>query len=67
MDEKHIAEKLLSNFGLRIEPEMSRYVREQLQRSREGEFPVMGGHALTGVPLRQFIDAARLHQALQST
>jgi hypothetical protein len=61
LDEKEIARRLLRNFGIRIEPEMSAYARRQLERdASESSFAIMGAHARTGVPLRTMIDTARL-------
>ena len=60
MDENEITRRLLHNFGIRIEPEMSSYARRQLERAGEQSFAVMGAHARTGVPLRAMIDAVQL-------
>jgi hypothetical protein len=56
---------MLAQFGLRIEPEMSRYVLRQLADRPAGEtsFPVMGGDARTGVPVRRFVPAAAFADA----
>ena len=59
MDEREIARRLLRNFGIRIEPEMSAYARRQLEAA-SASFPVMGANARTGVPLRAMIDAEQL-------
>jgi hypothetical protein len=63
VDEKEIARRLLHNFGVRIEPEMSAYARRQLQRASAREFHVMGSDARTGVPMRTLIDAEQLRAA----
>lgn len=60
MEEKEIARRLLRNFGIRIEPEMSAYARRQLERADAASFPIMGAHARTGVPLRTIIDGSTL-------
>ena len=62
MDEKEIARRLLHNFGIRIESEMSAYARRQLERADNSatSFPIMGAHARTGVPLRTMIDVEQL-------
>ncbi len=52
---------MLAQFGMRIEPAMSRYVVRQLGNtasSSGASFAVMGGDARTGVPVRRFIPAA---------
>lgn len=66
MEEKEIAQRLLHNFGIRIEPEMSAYARRQLERRADNSaktFPIMGAHARTGVPLRTMIDIDQLRAA----
>ena len=59
-----IQRALLRQFGLRIEPEMSRYVERQLLEARTGltmrAIPVIGGNARTGIPMRQWIESASL-------
>jgi len=60
VDEKEIARRLLHNFGIRIEPEMSVYARRQLERNRAADFHVMGSNALTGVPMRTLINVQQL-------
>jgi hypothetical protein len=67
VDEKEIARRLLLNFGIRIEPEMSAYARRQLDRAGAGQFPIMGAHARTGVPMRTTIDAAQLRASAASS
>jgi hypothetical protein len=52
---------MLAQFGLRIEPAMSEYVVRQIGNrasSSGASFPVMGGDARTGVPVRRLIPAA---------
>jgi len=61
LDEAEIAKALLQNYNIRVEPEMSRYVRRQLDEGAK-EFAVIGGDARTGVPLRLIIDPSRLRQ-----
>ena len=60
MDEKEIARRLLHNFGIRIEAEMSAYARRQLERHSAGDFHVMGLNARTGVPTRTLINVQQL-------
>ena len=63
MDENEIARRLLYNFGIRIEREMSAYARRRVERGSSDSFAVMGAHARTGVPLRLTIDPSRLRAA----
>jgi hypothetical protein len=51
---------VLAQFGIRIEPQMSQYVLEQLAggSTADASFPIMGGDARTGAPVRRFIRAA---------
>jgi hypothetical protein len=55
---------MLAQFGIRIEPKMSQYVLEQLEQAAAEQgpadvsFPVMGGDARTGTPVRRVIPAA---------
>ena len=55
MDEREIRRRLIAQFGIRIEPHMSRYVLGRI-RSGAGNIPVMGGDARTGVPLRTMVN-----------
>ena len=57
MDEREIRRRLIAQFGIRIEPEMSRYVLDRFQRGA-GSIPVMGGDARTGVAVRAMVDLA---------
>ncbi len=53
--------RLLAQFGIRIGPEMGRYVVRQLENSAPGAiFPIVGGDARTGVPILRVIPAAAL-------
>jgi hypothetical protein len=56
MDERDIRRRLIAQFGIRIEPHMSRYL---LDRMNDGDIPVMGGDARTGVPLRTMVNLAQ--------
>ncbi len=58
MSEGDVRTRLLAQFGIRIEPAMCRYVLRRLQASSIDSFPVMGGDARTGVPIRRVIPAA---------
>ena len=56
--------RILAQFGIRIEPEMSEYVLRQLDNpAADASFPIMGGDARTGVPVRRFIPAAAFTRA----
>ena len=54
MDEREIRRRLLAQFGIRIEPHMSRYVLARLNDG-EADVTVMGGDARTGVALRTVV------------
>lgn len=60
MDIPAIQRALLSEYGLRIDPAMGEYVLSNLQSSRSGSLPVIGGDARTGVPTRTMIDLSTL-------
>lgn len=57
MDPGEVRRRTLAQFGIRIEPAMSRYVARRLEAA-DGSFAVMGGDARTGVPVRRVIPAA---------
>jgi hypothetical protein len=61
MDAAEVRQWLLTQYGIRVEPEMSEYVLRQLQQAGKAlggaSFPVMGGDARTGFPVRQMISA----------
>jgi hypothetical protein len=59
VDAEEVRNLLLTKLGLRIEPEMSRYVAAQLAHA-DGAVAVIGGDARTGRPIRQFIVPAEL-------
>ena len=60
MDATDVRKRMLAQFGIRIEPAMSAYVLRQLaqQAGPGASFPVMGGDARTGVPVRRSIPVA---------
>ena len=63
MDAADVRKRMLAQFGLRIEPKMSEYVLKQLAASSRADaaadtFPVMGGDARTGAPVRRFVSVA---------
>ena len=55
MDEREIRQRLIAQFGIRIEPEMSRYILGRM-RAGAGGIPIMGGDARTGVAVRTIVD-----------
>ena len=70
MDPVDVRTRMLAQFGMRIEPAMSRYVVRQLGNtasSSGASFPVMGGDARTGVPVRRLIPAAAFDVAPPAT
>jgi hypothetical protein len=62
MDAAEVRRRLLAQYGIRIENEMSNYVVRRLAQAGDAlaQFPVMGGDARTGVPLRLLIDSQQL-------
>jgi hypothetical protein len=62
MDIDQIQTRLLDSYGIRVEPEMCRYIIRQLEQAGRAlrELPVIGGDARTGVPLRVMVDPGRL-------
>ena len=60
MDAGEVRTRMLAQFGIRIEPRMSEYVLRQLANgpSAAASFPVMGGDARTGTPVRRYIPVA---------
>ena len=58
MDAGEVRRRMLAQFGSRIEPEMGLYVLRQLETRAGDTFPVMGGDARTGTPVRRVIPAA---------
>ena len=38
--------------GIRIEEEMAAYISRQLASRQKGTIPILGGNAMTGVPMR---------------
>ncbi len=58
MDAEDVRTRLLAQFGIRIEPAMSRYVLRRLANGAGDGLPIMGGDARTGVPVRRVIPLA---------
>ncbi len=61
MDAEDVRRVLLTKLGLRVEPEMSRYLASRLEHSDEA-IAIMGGDARTGTPVRRFITPLELSQ-----
>ena len=61
MEVTDVQQRVLDAYGIRVEPEMGRYLIRRLQQAAGAvrELPVIGGDARTGVPVRQFIDATQ--------
>jgi len=55
-----LQQRLLDQYGLRVEPAMAQYVLRRLAAGDAGKVPVIGGDARTGTPMRTLIDPARL-------
>ena len=67
MDAGEVRQRMLAQFGIRIEPEMGLYVLRQLETRAGDAFPVMGGDARTGIPVRRVIPAAAFAAAPASS
>lgn len=61
MDAGEVRRRMLAQFGIRIEPAMSRYVLRQFEAGPGESIPIMGGDARTGVPVRRFIPPTAFH------
>ena len=62
MEARDVEARLLEAYGIRVEPEMSKYVARQLQLAGRAlhEVAVIGAEAKTGAPRRIMIDPAAL-------
>jgi hypothetical protein len=68
VDDSRIREILLRQFGIRVGPEMGRYVLSRLISAPPGEpIAIMGGDARTGVAVRQVVAAGKLLGAINTT
>jgi hypothetical protein len=67
MDESRIRELLLSQYGLRVKPEMAKYISGRLISAPQAPLPVIAGDARTGVAVRQVLSGAELLAALSAT
>jgi hypothetical protein len=66
---RRLRDLLLGQFALRVQPEMEQYVLRRMKATSidaSGAIPVMGCHARTGVPRRQFVPADLLARALNN-
>jgi hypothetical protein len=67
LDPIELQKKLLERWGLRVEPEMSRYVARRLTRGLTQGAPealaIIGGDSRTGRPIQMLIDPAELSSA----
>ena len=62
MSPEEIQRAMLDQFGIRVQPEMSKYILTHLQKGAQTEIAVMGSRARTGVPVRQRITLGALQQ-----
>jgi hypothetical protein len=58
MEARDIEARLLSQYGIRVDPEMQQYVARKLQQAGSAlrQLPVIGGEARTGLPRRVMVD-----------
>jgi hypothetical protein len=63
MSDAQINRIMVDQFGLRIQPHMTDYVRRRLRSGAHTSVPVMGGDARTGVAIRKIIALQALEQA----
>jgi hypothetical protein len=68
VNENDIERVLLREYGIRVQPGMSRYVLNRLRAAARGPIfgqtiSVIGGDARTGVPMRALVALDRLNQA----
>jgi len=58
-----VQQRVLDLYGIRVEPEMGRYIMRKLTSGGTSMLPVIGGNAKTGMPMRAWIDPAVLQNA----
>jgi hypothetical protein len=63
MSDDQIHRIMVHDFGLRIQPHMTEYVRRRLLKRAHASIPVMGGDARTGVAVRKIIALRALQDA----
>jgi hypothetical protein len=52
---RELESTVLSSSGLRIGPEMAKYIQRHVAGNKDTILPVIGGDARTGVPRREMI------------
>jgi hypothetical protein len=69
VSEGELQQRMLEAYGIRIEPEMIRYVLRRLQQAGGAarEMTVIGGEAKTGMPRRVVVDPSNLVHPVVST
>ena len=72
MDASEVRQIFLTRLGLRLGPETSSYVLARLQAGQTSAipldaFPVMGGNARTGQPVREVVNLPALFGAAAAT
>jgi hypothetical protein len=62
MEIADLQRRVLEAYGIRIEPEMTKYALRRLEQAGSAlrELPLIGGNAKTGAPVRAVIDPAVL-------
>lgn len=63
MSDDQIRHVMVHGFGLRVQPNMTDYVRRRLLSRAHESIPVIGGDARTGVAIRKIIPLRALEQA----
>ena len=63
-DHSRMTQVLLNRFGLRVHPEMGRFVLARLASSKQSTIPILGGDARTGIAVRQLLAASELRAAM---
>jgi hypothetical protein len=64
VSDDQIRQAMVHTFGVRIQPNMTQYVRRRLlDGGAQGAIPVIGGDARTGVAVRKFIELDALQKS----
>lgn len=63
MTDEQVRRLMVDQFGLRMQPHMTRYLLEQLQRGDATEVALIAAEARTGLAVRKLIAMQALHQA----
>jgi hypothetical protein len=66
MEPAEIGRLFVDRLGLRIEPEMCRYIASRMDES-DTSFPIIAASARTGTPVRKLIDAQSIKAAMAAT